>query len=103
MGDVYERVGDNQSALECYEEALRIKISALGRHSLEVARLLHKLGKLGVAVVDYHLALSYLTKAALVYRLNKLGDDDEWVVDVSRDAADVEASIAMGRGVYFEC
>lgn len=103
MGDVYERVGDSQSALECYEEALRIKISSLGRHSLEVARLLHKLGKLAVAVVDYHLALSYLTKAALVYRLNKLRDDDEWVVDVSRDAADVEASIAMGRGVYFEC
>lgn len=103
MGDVYERVNDSQSALECYEEALRIKISSLGRHSLEVARLLHKLGKLAVAVVDYHLALSYLTKAALVYRLNKLRDDDEWVVDVSRDAADVEASIAMGRGVYFEC
>jgi tetratricopeptide (TPR) repeat protein/predicted HTH domain antitoxin len=103
MGDVYERTGDAHAALECYEEALRITIFSLGRHSIEVARLLHKLGKLAVTVVDYHLALSYLSKAALVYRLNKLRDDDEWVIDAARDAADVEASIAMGRGVYFEC
>jgi tetratricopeptide (TPR) repeat protein len=98
MGDVYERLGDIKSAVECYEEALRIKIAALGRHSLEVARLLHKLGKLAVCEEDFHLAHSYISKAILVYRLNKLRDDDEWVIDVHRDAADVDAAIAMGRG-----
>lgn len=104
MGDVYERLGDTKSAVECYEEALRIKIVALGRHSLEVARLLHKLGKLAVCEEDFHLAHSYISKVSLVYRLNKLRDDDEWVVDVNRDAADVDAAIAMGRGGdIFEC
>jgi tetratricopeptide (TPR) repeat protein len=104
MGDVYERLGDTKSAVECYEEALRIKIAALGRHSLEVARLLHKLGKLAVSEEDFHLAHSYISKAALVYRLNKLRDDDEWVVDVNRDGADIDAAIAMGRGGdIFEC
>lgn len=98
MGDVYERLGKIKSAVECYEEALRIKIMALGRHSLEVARLLHKLGKLAVTEEDFHLAHSYISKALLVYRLNKLRDDDEWVIDVNRDAADVDAAIAMGRG-----
>jgi tetratricopeptide (TPR) repeat protein len=98
MGDVYERLGNIRSAVECYEEALRIKIMALGRHSLEVARLLHKLGKLAVTEEDFHLAHSYISKALLVYRLNKLRDDDEWVIDVNRDAADVDAAIAMGRG-----
>jgi tetratricopeptide (TPR) repeat protein len=104
MGDVYERLGDIKSAVECYEEALRIKITALGRHSLEVARLLHKLGKLAISEEDFHLAHSYISKALLVYRLNKLRDDDEWVIDVNRDAADVDAAIAMGRGGdIFEC
>lgn len=104
MGDVYERLGEVKSATNCYEEALRIKIAALGRHSLEVARLLHKLGKLALGEDDFHMAHSYISKAALVYRLNKLRDDDEWVVDVNRDAADVDAAIAMGRAVdIFEC
>jgi len=105
MGDVYERLGDHRKAVESYEEALRIKIAALGRHALEVARLLHKLGKLAIAQGDFHLAESYITKAALVYRLNKLSDVDEWVVDVHRDQADCEAAIAMGRstGPVFEC
>jgi tetratricopeptide (TPR) repeat protein len=104
MGDVYERLGDIKSAVDAYEEALRIKIVSLGRHSLEVARILHKLGKLAISDDDYHLAHSYISKASLVYKLNKLGDDEAWVVDIRRDTADVDAAIAMGRGVdFFEC
>jgi tetratricopeptide (TPR) repeat protein len=103
MGDVYERLGDSNAAVECYEEALRIKIAALGRHSLEVARLLHKLGKLEMSRDDFHMAQSYISKANLVYRLNKLAEDDEWVVDVHRDAANIDAAIAFGRGVIHEC
>jgi tetratricopeptide (TPR) repeat protein len=104
MGDVYERLGDIKSAVDAYEEALRIKIVSLGRHSLEVARILHKLGKLAISDDDYHLAHSYISKASLVYKLNKLGDDEPWVVDIRRDCADVDAAIAMGRGVdFFEC
>jgi len=103
MGDVYERVGDIDKAIECFEEALRIKTAAVGRHSLEVARILHKLGKLSVLNGDYHLADSYLSRTVLVYRLNKLADDDEWLVDANRDIADIDAVIAMGRAAVFEC
>ena len=103
MGDVYERVGDIKQATECFEEAVRIKTAALGRHSLEVARLLHKLGKLAALNGDFHLADSYISRCILVYRLNKLSEEDEWVVDAYRDAADIDAAIAMGRGNTFEC
>lgn len=97
MGDVYERVGDLEGAVERFEEALRIKTATLGRHSLDVARILHKLGKLAVASGDFHLADSYLSRTVLIYRLNKLPDDDEWVIDANRDVADIDAVIAMGR------
>ena len=104
MGDVYERIGNIEKAVGCFEEALRIKTAAMGRHSLEVARILHKLGKLSVSNGDYHLADSYLSRTVLVYRLNKLPDDDEWLVDANRDVADIDAVIAMGRtGNIFEC
>lgn len=104
MGDVYERLGDTKKAMETYEESLRIKVASLGRHSLEVARLLHKLGKLAISGEDYHLSHSYIAKASLIYKLNKLTDDDEWIVDLRRDAANVDAAIAMGRGAdFFEC
>jgi tetratricopeptide (TPR) repeat protein len=103
MGDVYERVGDLKTSTECFEEALRIKSETLGRHSLEVARLLHKLGKLSRVKCDFHLADSYISRAVLIYRLNKLADEDEWVVDAYRDSADIDAEIAMGRGDKIVC
>lgn len=103
MGDVYERIGEIVEATECFEEALRIKTASMGRHSLDVARLLHKLSKLSVLRGDYHLADSFISRTVLVYRLNKLPDDDEWLVDANRDAADIDAAITMGRGVTFEC
>lgn len=103
MGDVYERLGDISKATECFEEAVRIKTAALGRHSLEVARLLHKLGKLSALNGDFHLADSFISRCILVYRLNKLSEEDEWVVDAYRDSADIDAAIAMGKGNTFEC
>lgn len=103
MADVYDKTGDMKSAVEWYEEAARIKTVVMGRHSLEVARLLHKLGKLAIVRLEYHLADSLVSRAILIYRLNKLPDDDEWMVDACRDAADSEAAIAMGKGVTFEC
>jgi len=103
MGDVYERVGDLKTATECFDEALRIKLETLGRHSLEVARLLHKLGKLARAKGDFHLADSYISRSVLIYRLNKLAEEDEWVIDAYRDSADIDAAIAMGRGEKFTC
>ena len=103
MGDVYERMGDNDNATDCFEEALRIKMFTLGRHSLEVARLFHKLGKLSLARDDYPLAEICVSKALMVYRMNHLTDDDDWVVDANRDAANIDAAIAMGRGIKFEC
>lgn len=103
MGDVYERLGDLKRATDCFDQSLRIKSITMGRHSLETARLLHKLGKISVAQGDFHLADSYLSRAVLIYRLNKLPEDDEWVVAAYRDAADIDAAITMGRGQKIDC
>jgi tetratricopeptide (TPR) repeat protein len=103
MGDVYERLGEYSNALESFEDACRIKSAALGRHSLDVARLLHKLGKLAFLRSDFHMADSFLSRAVLIYRLNKIADDHEWLVDANRDTADIDGAIVMGRGRQFEC
>lgn len=103
MGDVYERIGNVDKALEAFGEALRIKTMVVGRHSIEVARILHKLGKLSALNGDVQLADSYLSRTILIYRLNKLQDDDDWMVEANRDIADIDAVIAMGRTDVFEC
>ena len=102
MGDVYERIGDLSKASDCYEEALRIKMMTLGRNSLEVARLFHKLGKLAIAQKEFQLAYTCVSKAILIYRLNHLAEEDEWMVDANRDGADIDAAIALGQGTKFE-
>ena len=96
MGDVYERVGDIAESIGCFEEAVRIKVIAMGRHSLEVARLIHKLGKLSISQGEYYLADKYVSRATLIYRLNRLSEQDEWMVEAARDVADIDAAIAMG-------
>lgn len=103
MGEVQERLGNLEKATDCFEESLRIKMMATGRHSLEVARLFHKLGKLAIQRTDFQLAEICVSKAVMVYRLNHLEEDSEWIVDAKRDRADIDAAIAMGRGIKFEC
>ena len=104
MGDVYERIGVLRSSMDSFEEALRIKAAVLGRHSLDVARLVHKLGKLSFLREEYLVAESFISRAVLIYRLNKISEDHEWVIDANRDAADIDAAIAMGGGRQkFEC
>ena len=99
MGDVYEKLGQYKMAVESYEEAMRIKSLCLGRHSVDVARLLHKLGKLAFLAKDYHMAESYVSRALLIYRLNKIDEEHSWMVDANRDSAD----IAVGQSRQFEC
>lgn len=96
MGDVYEKIGELRNSMESFDEAVRIKSGVLGRHSLDVGRLLHKLGKLSFLRKDYLNAESYVARAILIYRLNKLGEDHEWFVDANRDTADIDGAIAMG-------
>ena len=103
MGDVYEKIGQYKMALESYEEAMRIKSLCLGRHSVDVARLLHKLGKLAFLEEDFHMAESYVSRALLMYRLNKIDEEHSWMVDANRDSADIEAALAIGRTRQFEC
>jgi tetratricopeptide (TPR) repeat protein len=103
MGEVYEKLGEFSNAMESFEEAIRIKSGVLGRHSLDVGRLLHKLGKLAFKKDDYLLADSFISRAVLVYRLNKVVDSHEWVVDANRDAADIDGAIALGKAGHFEC
>ena len=103
MGDVYERIGEISNSMKSYEEAFRIKSAALGQHSLEVARLLHKLGKLAFIKRDYLQAESYISRAVLIYRLNKIDEDHEWSVDAFADAAQIDAALAIGHDSQFEC
>jgi tetratricopeptide (TPR) repeat protein len=96
MGDVYERRGDLETAVQCYEESLRIKTVALRSHDLQVGRILHKLGKMAYMQKNYSLADSYISRAVLIYNLNKIPQDHEWILDSTRDLADVDAAIAIG-------
>ena len=95
MGDVYEKLGESATAIQYFEDALKIKSAKQGRHSLDVARILHKLGKLAIQGQDYYTAGSHISRAVLIYRLNKVHDDHEWTVDANRDAADIDAAIAL--------
>lgn len=95
MGDVYEKLGNNDAAVDYFERSLRIKSASQGRHSLDVARLLHKLGKLSFLANDYHTAGSHISRTVLIYRLNKVDDDHEWMVEANRDAADIDAAMAL--------
>jgi tetratricopeptide (TPR) repeat protein len=103
MGDVYEKIGEFSNAMESYEEAVRIKSVCLGRHSVDVARLLHKLGKLAFFSKDFHMAQSFLSRAVLMYHLNKIEEEHPWMVDANRDTADIDAALAMGDDRQFEC
>jgi tetratricopeptide (TPR) repeat protein len=103
MGDVYEALGRMKDAFESYEDALRIKSSFQGPHTLEVARIFHKLAKVALQRGDHRLASSYISRAIFVYRLNKIPDDHQWVIDAQRDSADVDALLALTRKITFEC
>jgi tetratricopeptide (TPR) repeat protein len=103
MGDVHLRLGDIDSAMSFYEQAFKIKMVVFGRHNLEVARMLHKMGKVAFQQHNYNLADSHISRAFLLYRMNKLGEDHEWVVDAYKDGADVDAAIVMGDGESFAC
>jgi tetratricopeptide (TPR) repeat protein len=96
MGDVYEKIGELENSMDSFDDAVRIKSAVLGRHSIDVGRLLHKLGKLAFLKKEYIDAESYIARAILIYRLNKIGEDHEWFVDATRDTADIDAVIAMG-------
>ena len=102
MGDVHERTGDIIAAIRCYEEAMNVKSTSIGRHNLDVARVLHKLGKLSFQRKELNLADSYIARAILIYRLNRLGDDHEWVFDAHRDSADIDAAMAFGSEFFLD-
>ena len=103
MGDVHEHLGDLTKAIDCYERALKVKSNQVGRQHLEVGRMLHKLGKMTCAHEEYNMANSYTAKAILIYRMNRLEEDHEWIVEAHRDRADITAALALGRGQAFEC
>jgi tetratricopeptide (TPR) repeat protein len=103
MGDVYEKLGQYDKAVESYEEAVRIKSLCLGRHSVDVARLLHKLGKLAFLDEDFHMAESYVSRALLMYRLNKIDEEHSWMVDANRDAADIDAALVVDQDRPCKC
>ena len=102
MGEVYERVGETALAIDCYEETLRAKIAVLGRHDLQVARMLHKLGKMAFMKKKFTIAESYTTRAVMIYQLNKVGEEHEWRIDAERDKADIDGALALsGQGSRF--
>ena len=81
--------------MESFSEAMRIKSGVLGRHSLDVGRLLHKLGKLSFLRKEYLEAEAYIARAILIYKLHRLGEDHEWMVDANRDVADIDGAIHL--------
>ena len=103
MGDVYEKLGEYSTAILYFEESLRIKMVSQGKHSLDVARILHKLSKLNFRRNDYHTANSHISRTVFIYQLNKVDEDHEWMVDANRDTADIVAALALGTGRQFEC
>lgn len=102
MGEVYERVGEATMAIDCYQETLRAKIAVLGRHDLQVARMQHKLGKMAFMRKEYTLADSYTARAVLIYRLNKVAEEHEWLIDAERDKADIDAALALSDERFCE-
>jgi tetratricopeptide (TPR) repeat protein len=98
MGDVHLQLGGIDAAMSFHEQAFKIKMVVFGRHNLEVACMLHKMGKVTFQQRNYNLADSYNSRAFLLYHMNKLGEDQEWVVDAYKDGADADAAIAMGDG-----
>lgn len=103
MGDVYEKLGEFSTAIQYFDESLRIKMASQGKHSLDVARILHKLSKLNFLRNDYHTANSHISRTIFIYRLNKVDEDHEWMVEANRDTADIVAALALGTGRQFEC
>jgi hypothetical protein len=86
------------AVMSFYEQAFKTKMIVFGRHNFEVARMLHKMGKVAFQQRNYNLADSYISRAFLLYCMNKRGEDQEWVVDAYKDGADVDAAIVMGDG-----
>ena len=43
MGSIYERKGDNEKALRCYESCIRGRLKCLGESHLDVAECLYRM------------------------------------------------------------
>lgn len=43
-----------------------------------------------------------MTRALLIYRLNKVSEEHEWLVDAERDKADIDAALALDGGRFCE-
>jgi hypothetical protein len=56
------------------------------------------MGKVAFQQRNYNLADSYISRAFLLYHMNKLGEDQEWVIDAYKDDVDVDAAIVTGDG-----
>lgn len=95
LADANEKLGNVDGAIRTYEEALQIRMNVLGKSHIDVGRILHKLGRLASSRNDYRLANVYIMKAAEIYADNKLKEDHQFLREMARDMADIQAGLAF--------
>lgn len=93
LGDVYERKGDFESAIETFKDMLVIQATALSPFHPDLGKILHKLGLLCSESDQLLRADSYFTKALRIYQ--KSGVKDEEMVAVKRDKADNMSKLSL--------
>jgi len=73
---VYDKLGQNEAAIECSLKAVEIKKFLYGELHNEVALLFFNIGSFYFCSEEYHKALEYLLKALNIYR-NLNGENHE--------------------------
>ena len=74
MALIYNDIGDNQQAKECYARVLSIQLNKLGPDHVDVAGTYHNMGNLHNDLGEHQQAKEYYERA-LSIQLNKLGPD----------------------------
>lgn len=95
LADAYERMGNLRSAMKAYEEALKIRELTLSKYHIDVGRLMHKLGRLASSEKDYVGAMHHVKKAIEVYAINGLPSNHLFMIEMTRDYADIQAGLAF--------
>eukprot|EP00557_Chaetoceros_sp_GSL56_P009907 CAMPEP_0176482442 /NCGR_PEP_ID=MMETSP0200_2-20121128/3377_1 /TAXON_ID=947934 /ORGANISM="Chaetoceros sp., Strain GSL56" /LENGTH=893 /DNA_ID=CAMNT_0017878757 /DNA_START=159 /DNA_END=2837 /DNA_ORIENTATION=- len=86
LGDVYEKIGKLNDAIECYKQALTVSKTASATFQSDTGKLLHKLGILCSSNEQYKDAESFFLEALVLYESGSIMD--ERIVQVERDKAD---------------
>lgn len=93
LGDVEEKDGNYQGAIEAYKEALTVRSHYGDKFHPDLGSLLHKIGVLNAHHGSLRDATIYFAKALKLYEFNNIEDSRRTIV--LRDQADVLGKIAF--------